>query len=136
MLALFLLKNRGFLIKSSLLDKRRSLAIALLVTFCSGLAAALALQSSIQVVSVPKAASAPVALSPTLEQQLEAMSSDLGAVQQRVNELSSGLGQMRRDIANLQTTEQALFGKVSEPPPAPARSAQRLSPAFVGGAPR
>jgi hypothetical protein len=86
MLALFLLKNRGFLIKSSLLDKRRSLAIALLVTFCSGLTAALAWQSSMQVVSVPKAASAPVALSPTLEQQLEAMSSDLRAVQQRVNE--------------------------------------------------
>jgi hypothetical protein len=110
-----------FLIKSSLLDKRISLAIAFLIIFCiGGVAAALVWQSSRQVASVPQTAPAPVALSPTLEQQLEAMSSGLAAVQQSVDELSSGLGQIKRDITNLQTTEQALFDKVSELPPRPA----------------
>jgi hypothetical protein len=69
-----------------------------------------------------------------MEQQLEAMSSGLAAVQQSVNELSSGLGQMRRDITTLQTTEQAVFDKISEPPPRsaiapPARSTPRPSQA-------
>jgi hypothetical protein len=123
-----------FLIKSSLLDKRISLAIAFLIIFCiGGVAAALVWQSSRQVVSVPQAAPAPTALAPTLEQQLDAMSSGLAAVQQSVDELLGGLGQMKRDITNLQTTEQALFDKVSEAPPRPAaapsaRSAQRPSP--------
>jgi hypothetical protein len=58
MLALILLKNSRFLIKSSLLDKRISLAIALLITFCTGLAVALVWQPSRQVVSVPQAAPA------------------------------------------------------------------------------
>jgi uncharacterized coiled-coil protein SlyX len=106
-----------FLIKLPLLDKRISLAIALLIIFCIGVAAALVRQSSRQVVSVPQAAPASVALSPSLEQQLEAMSYGLAAVQQSVDELSGRLGQMRRDITNLQTTEQALFDKISEPPP-------------------
>ena len=106
-----------FLIKSSLLDKRISLAIAFLIIFCiGGVAAALVWQSSSQVASVPQTAPAPVALSPTLEQQLEAMSSGLAAVQQSVDELSSGLGQMKRDMTNLQTTEHVLFDKISEPP--------------------
>jgi hypothetical protein len=106
-----------------LLDKRISLAIASLIIFCIGVAAALVWQSSRQVVSVSRAAPAPVALFPTLEQQLEAMSSGLAAVQQSVNELSSALGQMRRDISNLETSEQALFDKISEPPPRPAAAA-------------
>jgi hypothetical protein len=76
-----------FLIKSSVLDKRISLAIAFLITFCFGVAAALVWQSSREVVSVPQAA---VALSPSLEQQLEAMSSSLAAVRQSVDELSNG----------------------------------------------
>jgi hypothetical protein len=109
-----------FLIKASLLDKRTSLAIALLIIFCVGVATAAVWQSSRQVVSVPQAAPAPVALSPTMEQQLEAMSSGLAAVQQSVNELASGLGQMRREITTLQMTEQAVFDKISEPPPRPA----------------
>jgi hypothetical protein len=128
MLVLILLKNSGFLIKSSLLDKRISLAIAFLIIFCVGVAATLVWQSSRQVVSVPQAAPAPVALSPALEQQLQAMSSGLAAVQQSVDEFSSGLGQMRRDITNLQTTEQALFDKVSEPPPRPAAASPRSTP--------
>jgi hypothetical protein len=119
-----------FLIKSSLFDKRISLTIAFLIIFSiGGVAAALVWQPR-QVVSVPQAAPAPVALSPTLEQQLEAMSSGLAAVQQSVDELSGGLGQMKRDITNLQTTEQALFDKISEPLPQPAaRSTPRPSQA-------
>jgi hypothetical protein len=119
------------MVKSSLLDKRISPAITFLIIFCIGVAAAFVWQSSSQVVSVPQAAPAPVALSPTLERQLEAISSGLAAVQQSVDELSSGLGQMRRDITNLQTTEQAVFDKISEPPPSsvapPATSRQRPS---------
>jgi uncharacterized coiled-coil protein SlyX len=111
-------ENDGLL--SKLLDRRLSLAIAFLITFCIGGAAALVWQSSRQAVSIPQAASAPAALSPTLEQQLEAMSSGLAAVRQSIDELSSGLGQMRRDISNLQTSEQALFDKMSEPPQRPA----------------
>jgi hypothetical protein len=106
------------LIKSSSLDKRISLAIAFLIILCiGGAAAALVWQSSRQVVSVPQAAPAPVALAPTLEQQL---SSGLAAVQQSVDELSNGFGQMRRDITDLQTNEQVLFDKISEPPLRPA----------------
>jgi hypothetical protein len=112
-------KNAGLLSKLPVLDRRISLAIAFLITFCIGVAAALVWQSSREVVSVPQADPAPVALSPTLEQQLEAMSSGLAAVQQSVDELSGGLGQMRRDITNLQTTEQTLFEKISQPPPRP-----------------
>jgi hypothetical protein len=123
-----------FLIKTSLLDKRISLAIAILIIFSIGVATAAVWQSSRLVASVPQAAPAPVALSPTMEQQLETMSSGLAAVHQSVNELSSGLGQMRRDITTLQTTAQAVFDKISEPPPRsaaapPARSTPRPSQA-------
>jgi hypothetical protein len=111
-----------FLIKSSLLDKRISMAIAFLITFCIGVAATLVWQPSRQVVSFPQTAPAPVGLSPTLERQLEAISSGLAAVQQSVDGFSGVLGQMRRDITNLQTTEQPLFDKISEPPPRPAAS--------------
>jgi hypothetical protein len=133
LLMLILLKNSGFLIKSALHDKRMAIPIALLITFCTGLAAGLVWQSSRQVVSVPQAALAPVGHSPTLEQQLEAMSSGLAAVQQSIDGLSSSLGQMRRDVTNLQTTELACVDKISEPPPRPtaappARSTPRPSP--------
>ena len=121
MLGLILLKNSGLLIKSSLHNKRISLAIAHLITFCSGLVAALAWQSSRQVPSVPQSALVPVALSPTLEQQLETMSSGLAAIRQSVDQLDNGLGQMRRDITNLQTTDQAIFDKISERPAQPPK---------------
>jgi hypothetical protein len=41
------------------------------------------------------------------------MSSGLAAIGQSVDELANGLGQMRRDITNVKTTEQALFYKIS-----------------------
>jgi hypothetical protein len=121
--------HRGLLIESSLLDQRISLAIAFLIIFFIGVAAVLVWQSSRQIVSVPPAADA---LSPTLEQQLEAMSASVAAIRQSVDGLATGLGQMKRDITNLQTTEQALSDKISEPPPRPAaapsaRSAPRPS---------
>jgi septal ring factor EnvC (AmiA/AmiB activator) len=103
-------------IKEVLLDRRILLAIALLSPFCIGGAAALGWQFSRQVAPIPQTRPAPVALSSTLEQQFEAMSSGLAAVQQSLGELAAGLGQMRRDIADLQTSEQALFDKISELP--------------------
>jgi hypothetical protein len=128
MLVLILLKNSRFLIKSSLLDKRISLAIAFLITFCFGVGATLVWQSSRQVVSVPQTIPAPIALSPALKEQFEAMSSGLVAVRQSVVELSRDLGQTRSDIANLQTTQQALFDKISEPPPRPTTAPSRPTP--------
>ncbi len=113
-------KNDGLLIKLLSVDKRISLVVALLITFCTGVAAALTWQSSRQAGAVPQSAQTSVALSPALKDQLEATSSGLAAVRQSVDELSSGLEQMRRDITNLQTSEQALFDKLSEPPPRPA----------------
>jgi len=96
MLVLIPLKNCELLIKS-LLDKRISRAIAFLITFCIGAAATLVWESSRHVISVPQAAPASVALSPPLEQQLEAMSSGLAAIRQSVDELANGLGQMSRE---------------------------------------
>jgi hypothetical protein len=110
------------------LDKRISLAIALLITFCSGFAAALAWQSSRQITSLPQSAPVGVALSPTLKEQLETMSSRLATIRQSVDELANGLGQMKRDITNLQTTEQALFDKVSESPRSAAAPSARSTP--------
>jgi hypothetical protein len=118
-LLLNLLKNSGFLIKSSLLDKRISLAISFLIIFCIGVAAALVWQSSRRTTAFLPLAAA-VRPSPGFGQQLEAMSSGLAAIRQSVDELATGLGQMSRGITNLQTTEQALFDKISEPPPRPA----------------
>jgi len=109
-------KNKGFLGQLSWLDK---LAIALVVTFCGGVLAALTWQSSRQIASVPQSAPAPATLSP-LKEQLETISSGLAAIRQSVDGLTAGLGQMRRDITNLQTSEQALFDRISEPPPRPA----------------
>jgi hypothetical protein len=113
-------KNVWFSIKEVLLDRRILLAIALLFAFCIGIAAALGWQFSRQVAPISQARPAPGALSPTLEQQFEGMSSGLAAVRQSMDELAGGLGQMRRDIANLQTSEQALFDKISELPARPA----------------
>ena len=113
-------KNIWLSSKEVLLDRRILLAVALLFTFCLGVAAALGWQSSRQVARLQQASPAPVTVSPTLEQQFDAMSSGLAAVRQSIGELAGGLGEMRRDIGNLQTSEQALFDKISEAPAAPA----------------
>ena len=109
-------KKEWFSIKRVLLDRRISLAIVLPFTFCIGVAVALVWQSSKgPIASNPQAVLAPARSSSNLEQQLEPMLSGLAAVRQGVDELATGLGQMRRDIANLQTSEQALLDKISEP---------------------
>jgi hypothetical protein len=61
-----------------------------------------------------------VAPSPNLGQQPEAMSLGLTALRQSVDQLAASLGQMRNDVINLQTAQQAIFDKVSESPPRPA----------------
>jgi hypothetical protein len=121
-------KNVWFSTKEILLDRRILLAIALLFAFCIGVAAALGWQFSREVTPIPQNPPAPVALSSTLEQQFEAMSSGLAAVRQSIGELAGGLGQMRGDIANLQTSEQALFDKISELPARPAASGTTKPP--------
>jgi hypothetical protein len=108
-------KNNGLLIKLSLLDKRVARAIAFLITFCFAVAAFLAWQSSRETASAPQPAR--VAASPNLERQLEAMSLGLTALRQSVDQLAASLEQMRNDITNLHTAQQAIFDKVSEPPP-------------------
>jgi hypothetical protein len=113
-------KDVWFSIKELLLDRRILFAIALMFAFCVGIGATLGWQSSRRVAPIAQTGPAPVAVSPTPEQQFEAMSSGLAAVRQSISELAGGLGQMRRDIASLQTSEQALFDKVSELPARPA----------------
>ena len=114
-------KNKRFLIKLRSLDKQILIAIAFLITFCIGIAAGSVWQSSRETIaSIPQAAPAPAAPSSNLEPKLEAMSLGLAAVRQSLAELANGLGQVRHDITDVQTAQQALFDKMSEPPPRPA----------------
>ncbi len=114
-------QNKRFLIKLRSLDKQILIAIAFLITFCIGIAAGSVWQSSRETIaSIPQAAPAPAAPSSNLEPKLEAMSLGLAAVRQSLAELANGLGQVRHDIADVQTAQQALFDKMSEPPPRPA----------------
>jgi septal ring factor EnvC (AmiA/AmiB activator) len=76
---------------------------------------------------------APAAPSPD-QQQLEAMTLDLAAVRQSVDQLAAsheqitrsvdqlaaGQGQITRDITKLQAAEQDILNKISAPPPRPA----------------
>jgi hypothetical protein len=115
-------KNEWASIKWPLLDRRTSRAIVFLITFCIGVAAFLAWQSSREMTaSAPQTAR--VAPSPNLEQQLEAISLGLTTLRQSVDQLAASLGQMRNDITNLQTAQQVIFEKVSEPAPRPAAAA-------------
>jgi hypothetical protein len=112
-------KNEWFYIKWPLLDRRISRAIVFLITFCIGVAAFLAWQSSREMTaSAPRTAR--IAPSQNLEQQFEAISLGLTTLRQSVDQLAASLGQMRNDITNLQTAQQAIFDKVSEPQPRPA----------------
>jgi hypothetical protein len=64
-------------------------------------------------------------------QQLKAMSPDLAAVRQSVDQLTAQLQQMEGDVATMQAAQRAILRKVSTPPPplpprqaaAPARNA-------------
>src|SRR6266853_5205649 len=114
-------KNKRLLIKLRSLDKQILLAIAFPITFCIGIAAGSVWQSSRETIaSISQAAPAPVAPSSNLEPKFEAMSLGLAAVRQSLAELANGLGQVRHDITDVQTAQQALFDKMSERPPRPA----------------
>src|SRR6267154_1732458 len=114
-------KNERFLVTWRLLDKQTLLAIAFPITFCIGIAAGSVWQSSREtIMPIPQAAPAPAAPSSNLEPKFEAMSLGLAAVRQSLAELANGLGQVRHDITDVQTAQQALFDKMSEPPPRPA----------------
>jgi hypothetical protein len=114
-------KNRRLLVGLPLRDKQTLLAIAFPITFCIGIAAGSVWQSSRETIaSIPQAAPAPAAPSSNLEPKFEAMSLGLAAVRQSLAELANGLGQVRHDITDVQTAQQALFDKMSEPPPRPA----------------
>jgi hypothetical protein len=89
-----------------------------------------------QVASDTVAPTEPAAPSPDL-QQLRAISLDLAAVRQSVDQLAaqvaSGHQQIAGDIAALQAAQQAILRKISAPPPrqaAPARNAVQLTPSF------
>ena len=60
----------------------------------------------------------PAVPSPVL-QQLKAMSPDLAAVRQSVDELAAKIQQMGGDIATMQAAQQAILRKVSTPAPSP-----------------
>ena len=143
------LRRDRFSSKRPSLGKRASRAVVrFLITFCIGVAAALAWQSYgdaaremiassspqlgwlapqaaplVQTASDIVAPAAPPTPSPDL-QQLKAMSLDLAAVRQNVEQLAAqfaaGQQQMAGDIATLQVAQQDILHKISPPPPRPA----------------
>jgi hypothetical protein len=143
------LRRDRFSSKRPSLGKRASRAVVgFLITFCIGVAAALAWQSYgdaaremiassppqlgwlapqaaplAQTASDIVASAAPATPSPDL-QQLKAMSLDLAAVRQNVEQLAAqfaaGQQQMAGDIATLQAAQQDILHKISLPPPRPA----------------
>ena len=117
-----------------------------LITFCVGVAAALAWQSygdtarEIIANSYPQlgwlapqtavAQTVPDTIVPSItspdRQELRVMSFDLAALRQRVDEIAAGQDRIARDITTkLQAAEQDILDKISVPPPqaaaAPAR---------------
>ena len=143
------LRRDRFSSKRPSLGRRASRAVVrFLITFCLGVAAAFAWQSygdaAREMIAssspqlgwlAPQAApiaqtdsdivapAAPATPSPDL-QQLNAMSLDLAAVRQNVEQLAAqfaaGQQQMAGDIATLQAAQQDILHKISLPPPRPA----------------
>jgi hypothetical protein len=80
--------------------------------------------------SAPAALASDTPIPPSIDQQqLKAMSLNLAAVRQSVEQLATqvatGQQQMSGDIARLQASEQDIINKVSAPPPRPAPAAAR-----------
>ena len=119
-----------------------------LIAFCVGVAATLAWQSHGDAVRqiiansypqlawlAPEAAVAetvPAAIVPPVtspdQQQFKAMSFDLAALRQRVDQIAAGQDRITRDItAKLQAAEQDILDKISAPPPQPAAASARKS---------
>jgi hypothetical protein len=143
------LRRDQFSSKRPSLGRRASRAVVrFLITFCLGVAAAFAWQSygdaAKEMIAssspqlgwlAPQAApiaqtdsdivapAAPATPTPDL-QQLKAMSLDLAAVRQNVEQLAAqfaaGQQQMAGDIATLQAAQQDILHRISPPPPRPA----------------
>ena len=117
-----------------------------LIAFCVGIAATVAWQSysdaARQIIVnsypqlawlVPEAAivqTAPATIAPRItssdQPQLKAMSFDLAALRQRVDQIAAGQDRMTRDItAKLQATEHDILDKISAPPSQPAAAPAR-----------
>ena len=133
----------GFPRRRPSLGKRASRAVArFLITFCTGVAAALAWQSfgdavrEIVARSSPKlvwlapaapveqTAPAPPSSSPDLD-ELKAISHGLAVVRQSVDQLAAGQQQITREIAKLQASNQDSLERTSAPPPSPIAAPSR-----------
>jgi hypothetical protein len=119
-----------------------------LITFCVGVFATLAWQSYGDVAReriansypqlgwlAPEAAvaqTAPAMIVPPItspdQQEFKAMSSDLAALRQRVDQIAAGQDRITRDITvKLQAAEQDILDKISAPPPQPPAAPARKS---------
>ncbi len=119
-----------------------------LITFCVGVFATLAWQSYGDAAReriansypqlgwlAPEAAvaqTAPATIVPPITspdpQELKAMSSNLAALRQRVDQIAAGQDRITRDITvKLQAAEQDILDKISAPPPQPAAAPARKS---------
>jgi hypothetical protein len=139
----------------------RRRAPRLLIAFCLGVAATLAWQSygdaAREIIAnlspqlgwlAPQAAVAQTAGATTAaasaaldQQELNAMSLDLAAVRQRVDQLAAQLAagqeQMTRDFTmKLQAAEQGILDKISAPPPQPAPVRRPALPPAQAAPPR
>ncbi len=139
----------------------RRRASRLLIAFCLGVAATLAWQSygdatreiiadlspqlgwlAPQAAVAQTAGAASAAATASLDQrELNAMSLDLAAVRQRVDQLAAqiaaGQEQMTRDFTmKLQAAEQDILDKVSAPPPQPAPARRPAPPPAQAAPPR
>jgi hypothetical protein len=144
------LKNEWFPSERPSLANRASRALArFLITLSIGIAGTLAWQSYgdaaremiasasprlgwLAPQAAPVARTAPDVIAPTApaapspdQQQLNAMSLDLGAVRQSVDQLAAGQEQMTRDITQLQTIAQGILDKIAAPPPRPTGATAR-----------
>jgi len=119
-----------------------------LITFCIGVFATLAWQSYGDMAReriansypqlgwlAPEAAvaqTAPATIVPPIaspdQQEFKAMSSDLAALRQRVDQIAAGQDRITRDITvKLQAAEQDILDKISAPPPQAAAAPARKS---------
>jgi hypothetical protein len=119
-----------------------------LITFCVGVFATLAWQSYGDAAReriansypqlgwlAPEAAvaqTAPATIVPPItspdQQEFKAMSSDLAALRQRVDQIAAGQDRIARDITvKLQAAEQDILDKLSAPPPQQAAAPARKS---------
>src|SRR5262245_11201842 len=143
-----LIKSHGDGVLHPSNQRREVPMMRFLITFCVGVFATLAWQSYGDMAReriansypqlgwlAPEAAvaqTAPATIVPPTtspdQQQLKAMSFDLAALRQRVDQIAAGQDRVTRDItAKLQAAEQDILDKISTPPPQPAAAPARKS---------